>query len=80
MTHHTSRPERQQPRSLGDVLARAIDERDGVTAGRVVDFLRVRHRCDYQQCFDLALKVRPNLTPAEWDELMYVADTTEVYG
>ena len=76
MTHQ--RRERHQPRSLGDVLAQAIDDGDGITASRVVDFLRVRHHCDYQQCFDLALSVRPHLTPAEWDGLLYVADTTEV--
>ncbi len=80
MTHHPTHPPRTQPRTVGDVLARAIDERDGVTAGRVIDFLRSRHGFTYDQGLAMAQRLRPHVTPADWDALMYEADTSEVYG
>ncbi len=80
MTHQTSHPPRTQPRTVGDVLGRAIDEADSITAARVVDFLRLRHGFTYDQCLAMAQRLRPHLTPARWDALMYEADTSEVYG
>ena len=60
---------------LHDAIAKAIDERDATAAGAVADFLRFRVGLNYDQTFEAVQKVRPHVTLAKWDGLLYEADT-----
>jgi hypothetical protein len=60
---------------LREAIAQAIDRQDASAAGAVADFLRFRAGLDYARTFALVQKVRPTVTPAEWDGLLYEADT-----
>ena len=48
-------------------------------AGHVVDQLRAKCGYNYQRVYDLAKKLVPSLTIADWESLMYEADAQERY-
>jgi len=56
--------------SLKIAIRKAIDQDNHVAAGRIADGLRFRHGMDYNSILAVVQKVRPDVTPAQWDELM----------
>lgn len=66
--------------TLGEAMAQAIRERDGVKAGRLVDVLRFKYGQRYDDCLEFARNVwrkhgdGSELTDTDWETLMYQAD------
>ncbi len=61
--------------SLAIAIRMAIDDSNHTIAGRIADHLRFRCRQNYQQILELVQQVRPRVTAAQWDDLMYRADS-----
>lgn len=59
-------------------IKRAIEVRDAVRLGRIVDSLRMRG-VNYQQLYNRARKLT-GVTLAEWDALMEEADDADSKG
>jgi hypothetical protein len=64
---------------LPEALQIAIQTNNGAMAGHVVDQLRAKCGYNYQRVYDLAKKLVPSLTIADWESLMYEADAQERY-
>jgi hypothetical protein len=62
--------------TVNDMIAKAIDTRDAKLAGRIADRLRAEGE-NYDAILARALAVRPDFTSAEWESLMYDADSEE---
>lgn len=59
---------------INDALGAAIDNHDGILAGKVVDVLRFRFGMNYHEILARAQRLRPDLTHAAWETLMGMAD------
>lgn len=60
--------------TVGEAIATAIDSRDPAAAGKVAMFCREALGMTYASILALAQRIRPELTMAQWDDLMYEAD------
>lgn len=57
-----------------DVLPDAIRRNDSRIVSGCVDALRFKCRMNYDQIYEFAKKLVPELTPQQWGNLMYEAD------
>jgi len=60
--------------TLADAIKNAVDTRDPREVESVANFMRFRLGLDYNKSFAMVRKVFPQMTVAEWDELLYQAD------
>lgn len=60
---------------MREAIARAVENQDARLAGALSDVCRFRLGLNYQETLELVQSVRPEVTPAEWDALLYVADS-----
>lgn len=56
--------------TTNELLAKAIDTNNAKLAGQVADKLRLSG-CNYADIFRLVQAVRPEVTAADWEALMY---------
>lgn len=62
--------------TVDDAIAKAIDEQIPALALSIADKLRGQG-CDYNTVVERVQKVRPAVTAAEWDALLYEAETKQ---
>lgn len=63
--------------TVGEAIRKAIESGDYVRAALICDFLRDRHGCSYQDCYETFQRVT-GISLAAFDQLMYRADTEGV--
>jgi hypothetical protein len=63
--------------TLRELANQAVDASDVRAAARLVDAMRARG-FTYACVLAFVQRSRPNVTPAEWDALLYQADEAEV--
>lgn len=61
---------------MGEAIQYAVEKRDVMMVGRIVDQLRFKCGMNYQQIQEFAHKVS-GYDPAEWDSLMEEADSLD---
>ena len=61
---------------LGELVRIAINNQDPNAAGKVADCCRFKLGMNYPGTLAFVQKVCPEVTMAQWDELLYEADTT----
>jgi hypothetical protein len=63
--------------NLTVAIARAVDEDNPLLATAIVDALRFKRGLTYQQILTKVREVRPTVTDAAWDALLYRGDLEE---
>ena len=61
--------------TLGDAIRDALKTKDAAKAGSISDRLRFQYGLNYNQSFDVVKRAKPGTELAEWDALLYEADT-----
>jgi hypothetical protein len=59
---------------VGEAIDKAVRDHDAAAAGGVADFLRFKGM-NYEQILAMVQRRNPKVDRAEWDALLYEADT-----
>jgi len=59
--------------TINTMIAKAIDTKDAKLASQISDILRNRG-CNYDEIVQRVLKIRPGITSADWDALVYESE------